>query len=395
MRIAWFDPFSGASGDMVLGALVDAGAPLDGIRQGLAGLRVEGYELTAARTTDRVIAGTRLRVTVAEDRQPSRAWRDIRRSLESSDLPDPVRAGAIAIFTALAEAEAEIHGEPVERVHFHEVGGVDAIVDVVGSCLALHLLGVEAVFSSAPQAGRGMVRSRHGPLPVPAPATVLLMARAGAPIAAPRPGMEDVAAELLTPTGAALLATLAEFRQPEITLSSVGYGYGTKELPWPNALRVVIGEAPDAAAPGGRDADELLVETNLDDINPQFIPELVDRLLASGALDAWVTPVLMKKGRPGFVVSAIAGAAALDAVTAAFYRHSTTLGVRTTVIGRRRAARSFETVSTPWGTVRVKRREVPGLPPQAMPEFEDVRARASEAGISLAEVWEAARRAAG
>ncbi|HEV2528999.1 MAG TPA: nickel pincer cofactor biosynthesis protein LarC [Thermomicrobiales bacterium] len=393
MRVAWFDPFSGASGDMVLGALIDAGLPIETLREGLTGLDLGGYSLTAERTTDRVIAGTRARVEIDDDRQPTRAWRDIRALIAGSRLPDPVREGALAIFGNLAEVEAAIHGEPIERVHFHEVGGVDAIVDICGACIGLAALGVEAVFSGPPQVGSGMVRSQHGPLPVPAPATTALLARAGAPMAAPRPGMDATPAELLTPTGAAILTTLAEFRRPAMVPVTVGYGYGTKELPWPNALRVIVGDAagPDAALERVGEPDEVLIETNIDDMNPQFLPVLLERLFDAGALDAWLSPIQAKKGRPGTMVSVIVPISGRAAVEEALFAHTTTLGLRATVIGRRRADRDVITVETPWGPVRLKRRRRGDDVDQVMPEFDDVAAIAREHDLPIRTVWEAAR----
>lgn len=382
MRVAWFDPFSGASGDMVLGALIDAGLDVAALREGLAGLDLDGYALTAEPITDRVIAGTRVRVTVDEARRDGRRWSDIRALVEDSRLPDHVRAAALAVFAALAEVEAGIHGEPVERVHFHEVGGVDAIVDIVGACLGLDLLGVEAVFSGPPRLGQGMVMSRHGPLPVPAPATLALLARAGAPTAAPREAMTRVDAELLTPTGAALLTTLATFTTPAMVPAAIGYGYGTKELPWPNALRVVIGDVEDDAPA----ETEWLLETNLDDLSPQGYELLLERVFAAGAADAWLTPVQMKKGRPGTVVSAIADEGHADAVEAAIFANSPTLGVRRTAIARTKAARRHVVAETPWGPVRVKLRGVGGGVTGATPEYEDVAAIARRHGLPFAEV---------
>lgn len=382
MRVAWFDPFSGASGDMVLGALIDAGLDVAALREGLSGLDLDGYALTAEPITDRVIAGTRARVTVDEERRGGRRWSDIRALIEDSRLPDHVRAAALAVFAALAEVEAGIHGEPVDRVHFHEVGGVDAIVDIVGACLGLDLLGVEAVFSGPPRLGQGMVMSRHGPLPVPAPATLALLARAGAPTAAPREAMTRVDAELLTPTGAALLTTLATFTTPAMVPAAIGYGYGTKELPWPNALRVVIGEVDDETPA----ETEWLLETNLDDLSPQGYELLLERVFAAGAADAWLTPVQMKKGRPGTVVSAIADEGHADAVEAAIFANSPTLGVRRTAIARTKAARRHVIAETPWGPVRVKLRGVGGVVTGATPEYEDVAAIARRHGLSFAEV---------
>ncbi len=391
MRVALFDPFSGASGDMVLGALIDAGLSVDLLREELAKVDLNGYRITADRTTDRVIAGTRFRVDVDPASRAQRRWSDIRTLIEDSRLPDPVRAAALAVFGRLASVEAEIHGVPVERVHFHEVGGVDAIVDICGACIALDALGVGAVFSGPPRVGSGMVRTQHGLLPVPAPATALLLARAAAPIAPPLPEMESVGAELLTPTGAALITTLATFRQPEMTPRRIGYGYGTKVLPWPNALRVTIGDSPDGEAiiDGSH---EVLIETNIDDMNPQFYAILLERLVENGANDAWLTPVQMKKGRPGVVVSAIASLAAAEEIEAVFFANSPTLGVRRTAITRTKAPRRFVSVTTAWGDVRLKLRGSGATVSNAVPEYEDVAAIARREGIAVARVWDEAHR---
>ncbi len=293
MRIAFFDPFSGASGDMVLGALLDAGLSEAALRSDLGRIDLPGYAMTVRRTERQSIAGIHVTVTPAED-QPNRQWSDIRTMIEESALDIPVRDAALAVFSRLAEAEANVHGTSPEEVHFHEVGGVDAIVDICGACIGLALLGVEAVYSGPPRLGSGFVRAAHGLLPVPAPATASLLARANAPTAGPDPGTEAVQAELLTPTGAAILTTLAEFRRPDFVPSAIGYGLGTRDLPWPNALRVWIGEM--AGEGEGDDDGDILLETNIDDMNPQFFELLSDRLFAAGALDVWLTPITMKKG---------------------------------------------------------------------------------------------------
>ena len=393
MRVAVFDPFSGASGDMLLGALVDAGAPLDRLRAELAKVPVSGYRIVAGRTVDQVIVGTRLRVELDETAdRTARQWSDIRDLIAGSALPEHIRDLAIAVFGRLAEAEARVHGQSVEQVHFHEVGGVDAIVDICGTCVALDLLDIEQVFSRPVRTGHGMVDSRHGPLPIPAPATALLLAEARAPVASPAPAMRDVPAELLTPTGAALLTTLARFAEPDVTPDTVAYGYGTKVLPWPNALRVTLGEM--AEAEDEADENELLIETNIDDMNPQGYELLLERIMGAGAHDAWLTPVQMKKGRPGIVVSAIVPMERQAAVERAFFANSPTLGLRRTVIGRRRLARRVETVETAWGPARIKLRLVGGRPVGGAPEYDDVAAIARKAHLPFAEVWDAARKLA-
>ena len=247
MRLAFLDPFSGASGDMLLGALVDAGLPLDDLMTGLAPLGLDGYRLTAHPVHQHGITGTQVRVEVTEE-QPARDWASIRALLQDSPLADPAREMALRIFERLATAEAAVHGEPVESVHFHEVGAVDAIVDICGVAVGLHLLGIEQVFADPPRLGTGFVRAQHGLMPIPAPATakLLVMAQAPAGGALPDPSVTDV--ELLTPAGAAVLTTLATFSRPVFTATAIGYGFGQRRLPWPNALRLWIGEMADVSS---------------------------------------------------------------------------------------------------------------------------------------------------
>ena len=387
MRIAYFDPFSGASGDMILGALLDAGLPLPPLRAELGKLELSGYELRVERVARQGLVGTQVTVSVTGE-QPARSWREIRPLIENSALEERVRGAALAVFERLAEAEGKVHGVDPEEVHFHEVGGVDAIVDVCGACIGLALLGIDAVFSGPPRLGSGFVRAVHGLLPVPAPATAALLARARVPTAGPEPENERVEAELLTPTGAAILTTLAEFRRPDFVPSAIGYGFGRRELPWPNALRVWLGEAPDTAGDDG----DLLLETNLDDLNPQFYDLLVERLFAEGALDVWLTPVQMKKGRPGTVVSVICAAAKRRALAGILIEQSTTLGVRSTRVERTKAARRTETVVTRWGDVRIKLRGWNGRVIDVAPEYDDCAAIARRHDLPLRVVWNEAHR---
>ena len=389
MRIAFFDPFSGASGDMILGALLDVGLPEKALRSDLGKLNLPGYTLLITRDERGSVAGTRVVVT-PDVEQPHRHWRDIRTLIEESALDAPVRDAALSIFARLAEAEAGVHGTTPDEVHFHEVGGVDAIVDICGACIGLALLGVRAVFSGPPRLGSGFVRAAHGLLPVPAPATAALLARAGAPSAGPDPGTESVQVELLTPTGAAILTTLAEFRRPDFVPSAIGYGLGTRELPWPNALRVWIGEAditPDDDANG-----DLLLETNIDDMNPQFFDLLSDRLFAAGALDVWLTPITMKKGRPATQVSVICPVSRRRSLEDVLITNTTTLGVRAVPIERVKAARRSETVVTRWGEVRVKLRAWNGRVIDASPEYDDCLAIARAQAIPIREIWNEAYR---
>jgi uncharacterized protein (TIGR00299 family) protein len=387
VRIAYFDPFSGASGDMILGALIDAGLPVADLRADLGRLDLAGYDLHVERVERHGLTGTQVSVEVAAD-QPARHWREIRTLIEGSALAEPVRLAALAVFARLAEVEGQIHGISPEEIHFHEVGGVDAIVDVCGACLGLARLGVARVYSGPPRVGSGFVRAAHGLLPVPAPATAALLARAGAPILTNLLGDQAVEAELLTPTGAALLTTLAEFRRPDFAPAAIGYGFGRRELPWPNALRVWLGDLEDADA----DAGELLLETNLDDLNPQFYELLVERLFAEGALDVWLTPIQMKKGRPGTTVSALCPAARRQAIERALIENSSTLGVRSVPVERTKAARRMETVTTRWGEVRLKLRGWRGRVIDVAPEYDDCLAIARRHEVPIREVWNEAHR---
>ncbi len=400
MRIAYFDPFSGASGDMVLGALVDAGLSLPALRAELAKLDLPGWELRAepAGHGTSGLRGTRVTVALTERDQPLRDWAAIRDLIAASRLDGATRAASLAVFGRLAEAEAKVHGLPPDEVHFHEVGAVDAIVDICGACAGFALLGVEAIFSGPPRLGSGFAQTMHGRIPIPAPATAQLLADAAAPTAGPDPGNESVQAELLTPTGAALLTTLARFRQPDFVPVAVGYGFGRRELPWPNALRVFLADAdPAAVGPAGGEGagagdGDLVLETNIDDMNPQFYELLTERLFAAGALDVWLTPIAMKKGRPATQVSVLGAAARRLALEGVLFAESTTLGVRATRIERTKAARRVETAATRWGDVRLKLKVWNGRVLDAAPEYDDCLALARAHGLPLREVWDEAHR---
>jgi uncharacterized protein (TIGR00299 family) protein len=389
LRIAYFDPFSGASGDMILGALVDAGLPIENLTRELKKLGLDGFEIRAERVRQLGLVGTKVTVNVAEE-QPERTWRTIRRIIQESRLREAAKAAAQRVFERLAEAEAKVHGTTPEEVHFHEVGGVDAIVDVCGACAGLELLGVERVFAGAPRVGSGFARSRHGLIPVPGPATAELLARAKTPTMGPVPGHEAVEAELLTPTGAAFLTTLATFARPEFAADAVGYGFGMKELPWPNALRLWIGETAEESGAG--DDGELVIETNIDDMNPQAYELLTERLFAVGALDVWLTPIVMKKGRPATQVSALCTAGKRGPIEQVLFENSTTLGVRAIAVDRTKAARRIETVTTRWGEIRIKLRGWHGRVIDAAPEYDDCAATARRAETPFREVWDEAHR---
>lgn len=370
---------------MVLGAFVDVGVSLDALRDALAGLDLRGFELIAERVEQHGVTGTRVSVVVAEGiEQPRRTWRDIRAMLERSRLSDRTRGWALDIFGALAEAEAKVHGTTPDEVHFHEVGAVDSIVDIVGVAAGLELLGVEAIYCGPLALGSGFVRAQHGVLPVPAPATAALVAAANAPIRPVNPDFA-VAAELLTPTGAAILTRLATFAQPGFRPGMVGYGFGRRELPWPNALRLWLGETDEATLEAVTDdgPDELLLETNIDDMNPEFYEPLLERLFAAGALDVYLTPIVMKRGRPATKVSVICAAGTRAEIEEVFIENTTTLGVRALPIDRTKAGRRVETVVTRWGDVRVKLKIWKGRVLDATPEYADCLAIARQTGMPI------------
>ncbi len=388
VRSAYFDCFSGASGDMLLGSLVDAGLAPAELTAALRSLPIHGWEIVAEPEERQGVRGTKIAVRYDEAHQPHRHLPDILALIEASALPEAVKARAAAVFWRLARAEAHVHGTTPEEVHFHEVGAIDAIVDIVGVVTGLHLLGVEAVYASALPLGGGTVQVEHGTLPVPAPATLEILAEARVPT---RPHPAQV--ELLTPTGAALLAELARFEQPAIAVERVGYGFGTRRVPPLNAVRIWLGEVAEEA-PWQEDA-VVLLECNLDDTTGQALGYAQGKLLEAGALDAWFTPIYMKKNRPGVLLAALAAPERAPQLAELLLRETTTLGVRWQRLRRYIAARSSETVETPWGEVRVKVKQLAGQTVSAAPEYEDVARLAREAGVAWQEIYSAAARAWG
>ena len=378
MTVLWVDAVAGVAGDMLLGALVDAGADADRVRAGLAGLDVPGLEVAFDETHRGGLRGIHARVT-APDQTRHRPWRDVRALLEAADLPERARGRALAVFERLAGAEGRVHGVPAETVHFHEVGALDAIADVCGVALALEDLGVERLVCSPLPMPRGWVVADHGRLPLPAPAVLELVK--GAPVYG-----VDVEVELVTPTGAALVSALAEGfgPLPPMRLERVGYGAGTRDFAWgPNVVRVLAG-APveDGAAPRVS-----LVEANLDDLSPELVPDAAEAAFAAGALDVWTTPVIMKKSRPGIVLSALARPAQEDEVARAILRSTSSLGVRMTSYRRHELARDWRTVRVDDEDVRVKVGRLEGERPVLAPEHDDCARVAARTGRTVASVW--------
>jgi uncharacterized protein (TIGR00299 family) protein len=382
MVCAFVDCFAGISGDMLLGALIDAGAPVDNLLHGLETLPLSGWELKIERVRKGAIAATSVSVIVNE-KQPERHLSDIESIVLASQLPEKVKEQSLKVFRLLAEAEAKVHGIGVNEVHFHEVGAVDSIVDIVGSVYALHLLGVQAVYASALPFSRGRVKTLHGDLPVPAPATMELLC--GVPTYP-----LDIEVELVTPTGAALLKALAnEFGMPPpFTPRKVGYGAGKRDLPFPNVLRVIVGDMPDNVA---LERERLVVvETNLDDMTGEMAGFAMERLLTAGVRDVWVVPAQMKKNRPAIVLSVLCDHEKLPTVLQILLRETTTLGVRVQEVERLCLPREIWEVTTPYGTVKVKIAKLGDEIVNIAPEYEDCRRLALERGVPLKEVMSAA-----
>jgi len=388
MKIAYFDCFSGISGNMLLGALIDAGLEVEWLRQELAKLKLANYKIEASKVLKRYIAGTLVDVKTHKE-GVERHLGDILDIIERSDLSEEVKGTSRAIFTKLAKAEAKVHGLDVEDVHFHEVGGLDAIVDIVGSVVGLRSLGIEEVYSSPLHLGTGFVKCAHGMLPVPAPATLELVR--GVPTYG-----RDVEAELTTPTGAAIITTLAKgFGQsPLMEVKAIGYGAGHRDLPIPNLLRISIGEAVEAGVRGYEEDVVTVMEANIDDMNPEFYDHVMGRLFEKGALDVFLTPIQMKRNRPAVKLSALAREANVSGVLDAFFEETTTLGVRLYEMRRKKLARESIVVETKYGRVDVKVGKLGDVVKNVSPEYEDCRRTASQLGVSLKEVYEEARRAA-
>ncbi len=383
VRVVYFDCPSGASGDMILGALVDAGVSVETLRGELAKLGVSGWRLSAREVRRGAFRATKVDVDVDGTQQAHRHLGDIVGILERSGLPQPVVEGAVRVFRRLAEAEARVHGSSVEEVHFHEVGAVDAIVDVTGAVAALRLLGADSVHVSALPIGGGFVESAHGRIPIPGPGTVELLRNF--------PVVDTgVQMELVTPTGAAILTTLATSagRMPAMTVERVGYGAGTRDLPGvPNVLRVFVGETAGGAA----DETVAQVETTIDDMSPQLYEPLMERLFEAGALDVFLTPVIMKRSRPGTVLTALCAPERVADLSRVLFEESSTIGLRWSEVSRARLEREMVTIPTAYGALPFKVSRLGGRVVTVTPEFADVVRLAREKSLPVREVLDQAR----
>jgi uncharacterized protein (TIGR00299 family) protein len=379
MTFAYFDTIGGLSGDMTLGAFISAGVPLDFLSSELRKLSLEGYELSATHIERSGIVATKVDVIISDDQRHHRHLKDISALIDNSSLGARVKERAKAIFHEVAVGEAKIHNSTIEHVHFHEVGALDSIVDIVGTAICLDHLKIDEVYSSPIKLGNGgQITTQHGIMPVPTPATIEILK--GYPTV-----LTQVKSELTTPTGAAIIKALSKgmLSTERMRIERIGYGAGTREIDeLPNLLRIIIGQLDAEYS-----SDEIIsVETNIDDMNPEFFPFVLEKLLEAGAHDAYLVPILMKKGRPGMLLSVLLERAKLDTILSILFLETTTLGVRIQPIERRKVSRSSRQVHTSFGTVTVKviHKDAKN---HLIPEFEECKRLAREKGIPLKDVY--------
>jgi uncharacterized protein (TIGR00299 family) protein len=381
-KAAYFDMFSGASGDMILGALIDAGLPVEDLVQALSGLKLTGWKMRATRVSRASVTATQVKVEVT-GKQPDRTYTDVVKLVQSSKLKAAVKKRALETFRRLGEAEAKVHGTSLENVHFHEIGSVDSIIDVVGAVAGFDLLGITRFYSSPFPLAEGIVKTGHGSLPLPAPATLELITCSRAPVVAPRHA-SMAGKELVTPTGAAIITSLAEFEKPEMNVESVGYGTGTMELEGcPNVLRLWIGKVPDTQPHGGL----VLLETNIDDMNPQVYDHVMQRLFKAGALDVWLTPIQMKKNRPAVMLSVLSPDGIEVKLTEIILRETSTLGIRVRPVDRHMAGRDIMQFESSLGRVSVKVKRLKGEVIGITPEYDECRRIAATLNMPLRDVY--------
>lgn len=376
MRILYFDCFSGISGDMILGALLDLGIKAEDWKEELKKIPIEGYKVEISRKQKGALWGTDVNI-ILENENSHRHLEDIIRIVNESDLSETVKEKAKEIFYKIAEAESKIHNEPMEEVHFHEIGAIDTIIDVLGSLILLEILKIDKVYASPLPLGSGFVNTSHGIIPVPAPATLEILK--GAPVY-----RDNRQGELVTPTGAAIISTIADFidKSPIMKIEKIGYGCGKKDFLYPNLLRVFLGELieniPD-------EEKNVILETNIDDMNPQIFGYLTELLFKEGALDVFLTPVYMKKGRPGVLLNVIAPLYLEEKLTEIIFRETTTLGIRKYYVDKKVMNREIREVETKWGRIRVKFAQYNNIT-KAYPEYEDCKKVAERENIPLKDI---------
>ena len=383
MSTAYFQCIGGASGDMILGALLDAGLSLDDLRNTLASLDVDGYALSSQRAQRGGLEGTHLVVQLEERGRRTHTIQNFVEMVEASGLSDRVIDQSRAIFHRIGEAEAKVHNTEPGETHLHELGTLDTLFDVVGGVAGLEMLGVEEVYCTPFPSGSGVVRTEHGLLPVPTPATAALFAMANAPVAAP-PNNAHNTGEMVTPTGAAILTTLATFEHPRLNVERIGYGLGTRDSQqYPNALALWLGTVSAA----GYSTGVKLIETNIDDMSGEMLGYVQERLFEMGARDVWFTPIQMKKNRPATMLSIIVAAHSEDEIVALIMKETTTLGVRVRPLERIEAGREVVSVETSLGSAVVKLKKLNGVVVSVAPEYEDARLLALKHELPLHEVF--------
>ena len=381
MKTIYLDCFAGISGNMMLGALLHAGVPEELLRQQLSTLPIDGYELLVTKVEKNGIEAVYVDVQMTHHHHHHRHLSDIFQIIEQSNLTEKVKQDSKKIFLLLAQAEAKVHGTTVEKIYFHEVGAVDAIIDIVGAAFGLDYLGIQEIYTSKLQVGTGFVKCCHGLMPIPAPATAELLA------AIPYYN-GDIASELVTPTGAAIIAALGTSygKMPENFISkTISYGAGTWDLTIPNVLRMHVGEIPAQA----KASETMVVEANIDDLNPQVYPYVMEKLLGIGALDVTLTPIIMKKNRPAITISVLIDSPLLDEVCKILFTETSTIGLRYYNINRKVATRKSIPVTVPWGQATVKISSYDGKVCSITPEYEDCKGLATTANIPLKQVQQA------
>jgi len=391
MKIIYFDCFSGISGDMTVGALLDAGLKLETLEKELKKLGLTGYQLEVNKVVKKGISATKFKVKIKEE-GVERRFKDILTILEKSKLDEVIKKETKEIFFNIAQAESKIHQKDIEKIHFHEIGGLDSVIDITSAVIGIKTLGIEEIYSSALPVGKGFVKCAHGVIPVPAPATLELLKN----IPTYSGGIES---EMITPTGAAIISTLAKSfgERPLMKIERTGYGAGEKEFTIPNLLRVNIGEKilKDKNLKDGYVSDEaLLIETNIDDINPEFYDYIMDKLFSQGVLDVFLTPIQMKKNRPAHILSVIVYEQNLKEILEVLFSEATTLGVRIREIKRLRLAQQNFIAETKHGKIRVKVGIFKGEIKNIAPEYEDCKKFAKQHQVPLKEVYEEVKKVA-
>jgi len=384
MRIAYFDCFSGISGDMILGALLDLGWPVEELEKELAKLNLTGYKIKVKKVQKESITATQIKIETKND-EKKRRLSHILSIIERSRLEKEIKEISKDIFTKLARAEAKIHGKSPQEIHFHELGGLDTIIDVVGTVAGVKHLGIEKIYVSSLPLGRGFVKCAHGTLPLPAPATLELLKKV------PVYG-GNIEAELVTPTGAAIITNLAKnFGEiPPMRIESIGYGAGQRDLSIPNLLRISVGTMRNAY----QEDIISLIETNIDDMNPEFYEHIINRLFKEGALDVFLTPIQMKKTRPATMLSVMASQEKIEKMIEIIFEETTTLGVRISRVKRRKLARESRSIETKYGKIEVKIARLNGVIKNITPSYEDCQKIALRLNIPLKKVYEEAKEAA-